>query len=87
MTKRPMLILNGKPRRYNQFYVRLCDIWNHFTEPSGLDPSDTVEMRVNVYVVIDWQDYQNVRVSQSARPSGRRVIWVSTEVDDVPTKT
>ena len=82
MTKRPMLILNGKARRYRQFYVRLCDIWNHFKEPSGLDPADTVEMRLNVFAVIDWQDYHNARVSQSTRPSGRRVIWVSTEVKE-----
>ena len=78
MIRRPLLCLNGKPMRYRQFYVRLCDIFNHFTIPSGFDPADSVEMRVNSFVVIDWQEYKDVTITEGYRLSGRRIIKVYT---------
>jgi hypothetical protein len=68
MTKRPMLILNGKPRRYEYLVVRLCDVFGRKVHGSIVGVDDEV--------------YRNAQVSQSTRPSGRRVIWVHTEVED-----
>ena len=68
-TKRPMLILNGKPTRYWLLSVT----FGHIFHPADLFP------KVN----IDSKPYYGAQVSQSTRPSGRRVIWVSTEVEDV----
>ena len=68
MTRRPMLILNGKATRYFQLIVKL---WNS-NFPGEYFPMAN----------IDGTLYNNVKVSQSTRPSGRRVIWVHTEVED-----
>ena len=66
MTRRPMLILNGRVRRYKTLDVRLCAIgyWHGRFMPQA---------------TIDYKMYDNVKVSCSTRPSGRRVIWVSTD--------
>ena len=68
MTKRPMLIFNGKPQRWFE-WLRVTQRWH----------------RTGKYVsVVEWDltSWYQVGVSYSTRPSGRRVIWVSTEVDD-----
>lgn len=67
-TKRPMLILNGKATRYEYMLgVHLMAF--------------TQDMKIVEMVEIDGRAYYDVKVSQSTRPSGRRVIWVSMEVD------
>ena len=63
MTRRPMLILNGKPRRYWRLRVTLCAIGFEF---NGYMPQ----------AVIDWIYHDNVQVSVSTRRSGRRMIYV-----------
>lgn len=70
MTRRPMLILNGKATRYKTLYVVLCKIGFigfHHTSPMAK---------------VDSCVYYDIKVSTSTRPSGRRVIWVHTEVED-----
>ena len=72
MTKRPMLILNGKAKRYRRLYIELCAV-------GYCDEKDMSE------VLIDGDNdnrLKGCRVSQSIRPSGRRIIWVHTEVRD-----
>ena len=65
MTKRPMLILNGKARRYKWFTVSFIS-WGTGT---------------GFTLYCNEKQYTDVRVSFGTRSSGRRVIWVSTEVD------
>ena len=67
MTKRPLLIFNGKPRRYRHLNITMNVI-------SGLDYYDRVEIDGRFMGM-------GARFSFSTRPSGRRVIWVSAEVD------
>ena len=63
-----MLIFDGKPTRYRTLYSATHNI-------KGLRV-------LRPFVEIDNRLYMNARVSFSTRPSGRRVIWVSTEDDD-----
>lgn len=66
MTKRPMLILNGKPMRYCWLYVKYA-----------------VSYMITVHLVeVDDDTYPDAKVSYGSRDSGRRIIWVSTEVED-----
>ena len=66
MNKRPMLILNGETRRYDEIYVALYS--NKWGTTDGL-----------LHVALDGERLNNETVSFSHRPSGRCVIWVSTE--------
>ena len=77
MTKRPLLIFNGKPTLYRTLDVRLCAVglWNDFLMPE-------VFIRFGVEHPYQHQHLSNAQVSQSTRPSGRRVIWVHAEVED-----
>ena len=71
MTKRPLLIFNGKPRRYAELCVELYSA-------KWLTAKPTTAWQVR----IDSIEFDDVRVSFSTRPSGRRVIWVHAEVDN-----
>ena len=62
MTRRPMLILNGKPRRYK---------WLRVTT----DLVDNLGV-YGAEVEIDSQGYYRAKVSFSTRRSGRRMIYV-----------
>ena len=75
MTRRPMLILNGKPKRYGYLRVVLSDVL------AGVDFGPYVE----IDLIVPFRGYRSVKyreevkVSLSTRPSGRRMIYV-----DVP---
>ena len=60
MTRRPMLILNGKPRRYGHIDIFECAARLHYGHS----------------VLIDDEVQQGATVSYSTRPSGRRMIYV-----------
>ena len=70
MKRRPLLILNGKPTRYNYLYVCLTEVLALYIDvDSG-------------FVDVDGAEYRNVEISQARRPSGRHIICVHTEVND-----
>ena len=64
MTRRPMLILNGKPRRM-KYGIRYCQEWR------------ANDLCLKLWTVeIDHYTIAGARMSFSTRPSGRRMIYV-----------